>query len=91
MIFIMTDNNEKSFHYRFTEEELTMYNSIIVASVIRTIMSRAIDQGYDLEELKQKVLPPEFIQGEFSDKMKSQIQSISKGKFDMNLFIYEDD
>lgn len=91
MIFIMTDKNKKDFHYRFTEEELTMYNSIIVAGVMRTMIRKAIDEGYDPEELHRKVFSPEFIKNGFDTELKFQVHDISKGKFDMDLFKYEDD
>lgn len=87
----MTDNNRKGFHYRFTEEDLIMYNSIVVASVIRSIMDRAIDQGYDLEDFISKILPPEYIKNGFTKNVDRHLQEISNGKFDIDLFKYEDD
>lgn len=91
MIFIMKDKNRKGFHYKFTEEEIIMYNSIIVSAVIRSIMDRAIDQGYNLEDFKNKILPSEYIKNEFTKSVDIHLQEISKGRFDLDLFKYEDD
>lgn len=81
---------EKIEIYKFTEEEMTMYNTTLTGAITLTFLDVLQSKGL-AEELKSVLLEPGFVENVFKPGVEQKIDQITKGKFNLDLFKYTED
>ena len=78
--------------YKFTEEELSMYNSMMVGAMTRLMFNKMVEAGIDYDKIVEEIFPVEYLRnGSFEEDLDRETEIVSNGNFDMGLFKYEEE
>ena len=76
---------------KFSEEEFTMYNTIISAAITNTVVHILAEKDVlDVDDFR-KIFNLEFVEKEFKKRIEREIDIISNGTFTLEVFEYEED
>ena len=77
--------------FKFSKEELTMYNTLLTGAVIRVILDEMSSNGLDRSEISEKYLPVEYLKNHFQNDVEDAIDDLTGDSFDLSLFEYEEE
>ena len=77
--------------FKFSKEELTMYNTLLTGAVIRVILDEMSNNGLDRSEIGEKYLPVEYLKNHFQNDVEDAIDDLTGDSFDLSLFEYEEE
>ena len=76
---------------KFSEEEFTMYNTIVAAAITNTIVKILAEKNLlELEDFS-KIFNVDFVEREFKKRVEREIDNLSNGAFTLEVFEYEED
>lgn len=81
---------KKQVNFKFTEQEFTMYNTLMTAALVRVVLERA-KTCEDPQELEDIFTNKEYIEGDFKDDISEWIDKMSNGYFSSELFKIEEE
>lgn len=78
--------------FKFTEEQLTMYNTLMSAALTNVFIERCVKSGLVTPtEFKEKIFTPDFVKNHLQDAVGDEMDDITNFSFDMKLFEFNEE
>lgn len=78
--------------YKFSQEDLTMYNTVMVGATIRSVLGLMIEKGFIQEEEVREIFPSEMVlKNGLQKRIDKETLLITNGEFDLDYFKYEEE
>ena len=81
---------KKKIVFKFTEKELSMYNTTLMAALHMVYIRRLKDSNVP-KEIIEYLMEPDYVRNQFQEDLDRESDRISEGNFSLELFKYEEE
>lgn len=83
--------NKKITIFKFNEEEIAMYNSMMIGAMSKIMFNRMSEAGISYDKIITEIFPIDYVRGDFQEDLDHEIDEATNGTFSMDLFKYEEE